>query len=622
MTDKLFYTYFDISIGGKPVGRMIFELFPTVVPKTVENFRGLCTGEYGKSKVSNLLLSYQNSKFHRIIPKFMAQGGDFTRGDGTGGESIYGPRFADENFRLGHDRPGVLSMANAGKDTNGSQFFITFAPAPFLDGKHVVFGRIVEKDEASMAVLKMMEKVATNASDKPLHDIVITKCGQLDHYNKQQDAADASGVGKSIDFRYDLAGPRHLSGRDAQKEMLAQGLVTSFGKQRNRQDKHYDIVSANNLIEQEVKNVLRAQVSKKQEEIQRATQRLMEDPSLLELEEIGAEKISVTESSPPATTDAEAPATAVSPLAAAIEEHGDVGKSEGEEESESSSNNVAERLPTSIRERLMSVKMRINSGRRDNHAEVILEHKKITDPRAEARERMARRKAQLQKDPGFFEGEEDQAGVAAQKRPRPAEEDEADFDPMADIAQLMEPKTSKTSLPMHLFDSVTQAQAEHEEKIAKLQRIVASHGANAKGDQLLHRVYEKRVSKLPSLENVSSTTTAVFQNKASALVAPAPAGVSLLQAATGGDETGAAFPLQYGNADDAVDTAGLGRLLATMEKESEMRKKFSRRRKANEEAGGGAYINEYNRKFVEKTDKQLGQYSVEAKQALERGTRL
>lgn len=165
--------FFDVSIGGQPAGRIVFELFSDVVPKTAENFRCLCTGEKGTGK-SGKPLSYKGCGFHRIIPDFMIQGGDFTRGNGTGGESIYGMKFADENFKERHTVPGMLSMANAGPNTNGSQFFITTVPCPWLDGKHVVFGKVVE----GMDVVKNLEKQGSQ-SGTTKSKCVISDCGQL-----------------------------------------------------------------------------------------------------------------------------------------------------------------------------------------------------------------------------------------------------------------------------------------------------------------------------------------------------------------------------------------------------------------------------------------------------------
>uniref|UniRef100_A0A915BCG3 Peptidyl-prolyl cis-trans isomerase n=2 Tax=Ascarididae TaxID=6250 RepID=A0A915BCG3_PARUN len=165
--------FFDVTIGGKGAGRIVMELFSDIVPKTAENFRCLCTGERGMGK-SGKPLTYKGSKFHRVIPNFMLQGGDFTRGNGTGGESIYGEKFADENFQEKHTGPGVLSMANAGPNTNGSQFFICTVKTEWLDGKHVVFGRVVE----GMDVVKAIEAKGSQ-SGKTSTDIVIADCGQL-----------------------------------------------------------------------------------------------------------------------------------------------------------------------------------------------------------------------------------------------------------------------------------------------------------------------------------------------------------------------------------------------------------------------------------------------------------
>ncbi|KAL6848537.1 hypothetical protein ACP4OV_021831 [Aristida adscensionis] len=165
--------FFDMTVGGEPAGRIVMELFADKVPRTAENFRALCTGEKGVGR-SGKPLHYKGSSFHRVIPDFMCQGGDFTAGNGTGGESIYGAKFADENFLYKHTDPGILSMANAGPGTNGSQFFICTVPCPWLDGKHVVFGRVVD----GMDVVRKIEKVGSRGGStaKP---VKIADCGQL-----------------------------------------------------------------------------------------------------------------------------------------------------------------------------------------------------------------------------------------------------------------------------------------------------------------------------------------------------------------------------------------------------------------------------------------------------------
>lgn len=165
--------FFDITIGDEPAGRIVMELRADVAPDTAENFRALCTGEKGIGKAGKPL-HYKGCSFHRVIPQFMCQGGDFTRGNGTGGESIYGLKFKDENFQLKHETPGLLSMANAGPNTNGSQFFLTTVETPWLDGKHVVFGKVTE----GMDVVKAMEAVGSR-SGQTRQPVVIADCGQL-----------------------------------------------------------------------------------------------------------------------------------------------------------------------------------------------------------------------------------------------------------------------------------------------------------------------------------------------------------------------------------------------------------------------------------------------------------
>ncbi|TKX23607.1 peptidyl-prolyl cis-trans isomerase H [Elsinoe australis] len=172
--------FFDMKLGGEPLGRIKMELFKDITPRTAENFRQLCTGEYRKN---GRPVGYKGSKFHRVISGFMLQGGDFTNGDGTGGECIYGTRsFADEDFDVMHTGAGLLSMANAGPNTNGSQFFITLGATPHLDGKHVAFGRVLPADSNSdgMDVVRKIEQVRTNkANDRPIVDVTIGECGEM-----------------------------------------------------------------------------------------------------------------------------------------------------------------------------------------------------------------------------------------------------------------------------------------------------------------------------------------------------------------------------------------------------------------------------------------------------------
>merc|ERR1712079_474495 len=160
--------FFDVTADGAPLGKIIMELRSDVVPKTSENFRALCTGEKG--------YGYKGSTFHRVIPTFMCQGGDFTAGNGTGGKSIYGNKFKDENFALKHTGPGILSMANAGPNTNGSQFFICTSVTDWLDGKHVVFGQVID----GMDVVKKVESFGSAPKGIVSKKIVVADCEQLE----------------------------------------------------------------------------------------------------------------------------------------------------------------------------------------------------------------------------------------------------------------------------------------------------------------------------------------------------------------------------------------------------------------------------------------------------------
>ncbi|KAJ3107119.1 peptidyl-prolyl cis-trans isomerase cpr6 [Phlyctochytrium planicorne] len=212
--------FFDITIGGDQIGRIVMELFSEVAPKTCANFLRLCVGDT-VSKVSGAKLAFKGSKFHRVIERFMIQGGDFTRGNGTGGESIYGEKFEDEDFSLKHETPGLLSMANAGPNTNGSQFFITTVPTPHLDGKHVVFGRVIK----GMSVVRRIEKTEKGENDKPVKDVVIEECGEL------LPGDDGVPVREDGDVYEDFPEDQFVDGKTAEPEELIKiaGEIKAIG---------------------------------------------------------------------------------------------------------------------------------------------------------------------------------------------------------------------------------------------------------------------------------------------------------------------------------------------------------------------------------------------------------
>jgi len=165
--------FMDITVGGREIGRIKMELFSDIVPRTAENFRQFCTGEY---KRDGIPIGYKGVSFHRVIKDFMVQGGDFVQNDGTGLTSIYSGKFADENFKMKHTGPGLLSMANSGKDTNGCQFFITCAKCDYLDGKHVVFGKVIGE---SLLVVRKIENVPVGPNNRPKVPVVVAQCGEL-----------------------------------------------------------------------------------------------------------------------------------------------------------------------------------------------------------------------------------------------------------------------------------------------------------------------------------------------------------------------------------------------------------------------------------------------------------
>ncbi|RZB40734.1 peptidyl-prolyl cis-trans isomerase H, partial [Asbolus verrucosus] len=222
--------FFDISVGTTEIGRMIFELFADAVPKTSENFRQFCTGEFRKDGVP---LGYKGASFHRVIKDFMIQGGDFVNGDGTGVMSIYGGgTFPDENFNLKHDAPGLLSMANSGKDTNGCQFFITCAKCNFLDGKHVVFGRVID----GLLVMRKIENVPTGPNNKPKIPVTIIQCGQIKVSKKNEILSKTAKPEKQLELIDCLEG-QSIKIKDAVEEVKKPLIIPIKDSSKNLLDR-------------------------------------------------------------------------------------------------------------------------------------------------------------------------------------------------------------------------------------------------------------------------------------------------------------------------------------------------------------------------------------------------
>lgn len=243
--------FFDIEVGGLPLGRIVFELYADVCPKTAENFRALCTGEMGLGLSTNKPLCYKGIVFHRVVKNFMIQGGDFTVGNGTGGESIYGGTFKDENFTYKHVKPFLLSMANRGKDTNGSQFFVTTQPAPHLDNIHVVFGEVVSGQE----IVSHIEGLPVDRMSRPLQDAKVVNCGELQLKTKQKSKKKEKSKSISSNSESDSEKSKKKKSKKKKSEKEAKEAKLSEPKKSKAEDMPHPLVSLTKIDPDEIPEV-------------------------------------------------------------------------------------------------------------------------------------------------------------------------------------------------------------------------------------------------------------------------------------------------------------------------------------------------------------------------------
>ncbi|XP_050463894.1 uncharacterized protein LOC126857981 isoform X1 [Cataglyphis hispanica] len=245
--------FFDIEVGGLPMGRIVFELFMDICPITCENFRALCTGEKGLGKTTGKPLHYKGIVFHRVVKDFMIQGGDFSIGNGTGGESIYGGTFADENFIIKHNKPFLLSMANRGRDTNGSQFFITTQPAPHLDNVHVVFGEVVSGQE----IITHIEGLPVDRMSRPLQDAKVVNCGELvlkiKSKTKKRETKQSSSADSESDSYADKAKKKKKNKKSKKKVKSEDGEIRDSNEEDSGQP--HPLVSVTKIDPDEIPEV-------------------------------------------------------------------------------------------------------------------------------------------------------------------------------------------------------------------------------------------------------------------------------------------------------------------------------------------------------------------------------
>ncbi|XP_055388590.1 uncharacterized protein LOC129617285 [Condylostylus longicornis] len=513
--------FLDVAIGNKTGGRIVFELFDDVAPLAVENFRGLCTGEYGNAKSSHLPLSYKGCKFFKVVPGFVVQSGDFECNNGDGGESIYGGTFKDENFLRRHAQAGVLSMANKGFHTNSSQFFVTLKRAPQLDGKHVAFGQVVQ----GMEILRAIEKCPVDGSNVPRVAIQITDCGELPKLPAVRRNDPKVQMRDAISL---LMGTLEPSKPDEKKVTDAQ-------------------IGALKIQQAALAPVIKEQTNK-------------QPPKMLEEREEGSEESDVEEHLP-----------------------------KRRRVEESNTQEVLD-LQDSRQKKLHELRQRLNQSRNLNAKEVAEEMKEQRQRDPTVKYFMNKRK--LKQSIIDF----DKAALSSE-----VVEDEEDQEEQCDSPNQRKKKkneqTKDHSGRTYLNETAEDIQWKDDRLKKKKSNAKKAFGWDAFNTDSFYRAHKKRTQDL-RLDNAAY-------------------GQQMLQlGAHFYDPTSALVSAEFRPTEDAKE-----RLAQEVEKQSQKRKTFSRRRMYIEDENVG-HINEYNRTFNRQLERAYGAQAMEIKAALERGTAL
>ncbi|PFH33096.1 putative cyclophilin [Besnoitia besnoiti] len=602
-----FTVYFDISIGSKAGSRLVFELFNDITPKAAENFRGLCTGEYGVSGRTGKPLHYLGTSFFRVVEGVLIQGGDIQNDDGTGGECVWGGSFRDENFVRRHAQAGCLAMANNGRHTNGSQFYITLRKASALDGKHVVVGQLVE----GMEVLRAMQLVPVDPkTGKPRVPIVISGCGELGVATRRLNALHTTRT--QLNEMMDRHVREQLKKQEDEHKLVDSESDASRSSSESSENETAEHRRKRERMKRKKQRYLKSALFKAEALLkqmqQEAAHDLKEKYAGLQVDEEDREEEEDEGHSSPqeraepreaaggdwrkkrkaqsgtAEDDAKARAAQSEAKAGAPKtgnEEIDVMLMDEEEESEGSEEGSEEDADNSARRsRILALRMKINEGRKLNNKEVLEEKRVWNDPVYEKRKAEGLVRSVLRQ----LHGEEDDSKTKGPEKKKGRSQDEEE-DEDAEESRLRRGYMNDAAALIA------------DKKLKEEKRGQKTFGWNVFNQDALYRAHKKRLTEVNFKEDEyrkqKEALGGVFYDPSSALVA----------------------------ADFKPTEAAKDRLVNSVENAQKRRRNFSRRRTFHED-DNVTYINERNRIYNEKIDRAFGASSLEIRQNLERGTAL